>query len=163
VQKLPSLVAALLWTVVASVSQCCMAAALQSQTVVTGSVTAKMTIYSNGDDYVIHYEFKSPTYPVGCLSDYDFRYQLRAADGHVIPIDKKALHGPRRQVITHLGGDCTQWAHGAGGITGWLFDFYPNLAPGWYRLYTTFAPHGTGQSADFRPVGIYVKPASPGK
>jgi hypothetical protein len=60
VQKLPSLVAALLWTVIASFSQCCRAADLRSQTVIAGSVAVKMTIYSNGDDLLSTTNSKVP-------------------------------------------------------------------------------------------------------
>jgi hypothetical protein len=162
VQKLQSLAGVLLFLVVTSVCQPCLASELRSQNVTAGSVTATLTIYSNGNDFVIHYKFKSPTYPVGCLSDFDFRYQLRAADGRVIQIDKHGLQGPRRTVITHLGGDCTQWGHGEWQTTSWLFDLYPNLASGWYSLYLTFAPHGTGQTVDFKPVRLHVKPETLG-
>src|ERR1700721_2761889 len=141
-------VAASLWTLVASFGEFCFSADLLNQTVVAASIAATTTVSTQGDGFVINYQFKNSTYPVGCLSDYDFRYQLRDHAGRVIPLDREGLQGPRRMVTSNpwVTKDCFLWAHGTWSIYSWLGKLYPGLRPGRYTLYITFAPHDTGKS-----------------
>jgi hypothetical protein len=137
------------------------------QELVIASISATVSVINPGNGIRIEADFQSKTYPVGCLSPYrDLRYELRAADGRVIPVSKQALQHPPYdgpQTINHtIASSFTPHCEGTANgewPTHALFDeLYPNLSPGNYTLHISFAPHGTGQHADFAPVPISIKP-----
>ncbi|MGA2761235.1 MAG: hypothetical protein ABSF08_13065 [Candidatus Cybelea sp.] len=163
-----SLVVASLLIAMVLVSSFGLAAELEllDQKVLAGSVTATVRVMPypfTRNDFLIETEFKSPTYPVGCLSDYDLRYQLSAADGRVIPVNRQALKHPAQEVkvISNPAAlrDCTKYTNdGTWRILSVFSKLYPNVPPGSYTLYISFAPHGTGQNAELKPVPISIEP-----
>jgi len=141
---------------------------LLDQTVEVGGVTATVTVQpypSIRNDFLIAAAFKSSTYPLVCLSDYDFRYELQASDGRIVPINQEALKGPGQELgfFSNPNGrdfDCKTYTS----ARTWMIDnvlskLFPGLPPGGYALHITFAPHGTGKSVELRPAFITIAPA----
>lgn len=146
------------------------ASELLHQMVVVGGVAATVSIKPYPfvrNDFIIQAEFKSPTYPVGCLSAYDdLRYELRASDGHIIPVSQQALKHPPQEdhIIMHpvIGGpprDCAlNTNNGVWRVQSEFSTLYPNVPRGKYALQIIFAPHGAAQQATFAPVPISIEP-----
>jgi len=164
-----TLVVASLLGAIGSARSFASAAELLDQKVLVGGVTATVRVLPYPfirNDFLIEAEFKSSTYPVGCLSDYDLSYQLRATDGRVIPVNRQALKGPAQEVkvISNPAAlrDCTKYTNdGTRRILSVFSKLYPNVPSGSYALHISFIPHGTGQNADFQPVPISIEPCSP--
>lgn len=145
------------------------ASELLHQKVVVDDVAATVSVINPGNGIRIQAEFQSSTYPVGCLSAYrDLRYELRASDGRLIPVNQQTLQHPPYegpQTVNHVIANPSRPAAGcaANAVNGiWrphaLFPaLYPNLPPGNYTLHIAFAPHGSGQHADFAPVPITIE------
>jgi hypothetical protein len=140
-----------------------------AQKLIAGSVAATMRVEPAGpNNFQIEVEFRSSTYPVGCLSAYrDLHYELRDADNQIIPVNQQTLKNPPYEgpgEFMHVvkgshGHNCA--ANAPAGV--WpefaqLSALYPNLPPGKYTLRISFAPRGWEQHADFTPVPITIEP-----
>lgn len=143
------------------------AAALLDQKLIVNGIAATVSVTPVGrNNFWIDAEFRSSTFPVGCLSAYrDLQYELRSERGRLIPVNPQALNRPQQEqsTVIHVvkgstGHPCSWNAQNGMWNPHALFSIlYPGLPAGKYVLRISFAPRGTGHSADFKTVPISIK------
>jgi hypothetical protein len=157
---------------------------LLDQKVVVNGITATVTMYDRGTGIIsVTGEFESSWYPVECLSLYrDMRYELRASDNRIIPMNEQtwqhppddAVFGSMNHVVRNRPGHRQTYQYDCGYIVPPLYHsttlsaaasypllptLYAHLPPDEYTLHMSFAPHGIVEQADFAPVRISITPS----
>jgi hypothetical protein len=151
---------------------------LLNQKVVVNGITATVRMYDRGSGIIsIDGDFESSWYPVGCLSLYrDMRYELRASDKRIIPMNEQTWQHPPddkdARMVLHvvrtskmIPYDCTKMLSSyettlsAAALYPGLPALYPHLPPDEYTLRMSFAPHGIVEQGDFAPVRISITPS----